>query len=339
MNELAKPDALLREQLRGMIDGYRVAQVLYVAAELRIADLLKDGSKRASELAAATRVDPRALFRILRALASMGVLEHRDDERFALASLGTWLRSDTDESLRPWTLFSARMYRAWADILESVRTGEGGLGSGHGRHRWERLEESPDEARVFHDAMGANSAWLARAVLDAYDFSSSGNIIDVGGGNGTLIASILGAYTGLRGVVFDLPEAIRDAASRLEAAGLAGRYDLRTGSFFDTVPAGGDAYVLSRVLHDWDDGDTIRILQSARRAMMPGTTLLIIERLLDPDKPGVESTLSDLSMMLMNGGCERTSSEFETLLAAAGFKLARVVMTATPVQILEAVAI
>ena len=322
-----------------MIDGYRISQVVFVAAELGIADLLRDGPKGADELAAAMRADPRSLFRVMRALASVGVLEQLGDERFALAPLGEWLRSDTDESLRPWALLSARMYRSWGDFRDSIETGKGGLGSDYGKRRWERLKRSPEEARIFHDAMGANSAWVARAVLDAYDFSAFRSIVDVGGGNGTLIASILSTYPSAQGVVFDLPEAVRDAVLRLEAAGLAARCQLRTGSFFDLVPPGSDAYVLSRVLHDWDDDHAVQILQSTRRATTAGTMLLIIERLLNPESPSVEATLSDLNMLLMNGGCERTSAEFEVLLAAAGFSLERVVATQAPIQILEAVAI
>jgi hypothetical protein len=339
MNERTTPDSLLREKLRCMIDGYRISQLVHVAAELRIADLLQDGPKRTDELAAATRADPRSLFRVLRTLASAGVLDHLGDKRFALAPLGEWLRSDTDESLRPWALLSARFYRAWEDILDSVETGKGGLGSGYGKHRWERLEQSSAEARIFHDAMGANIAWIARAVLDAYDFSAFRSIVDVGGGNGTLIASILSAHPGTQGIVFDLPEAVSGAGPRLKAAGLEARCQVLEGSFFDTVPSGRDAYLLSRVLHDWDDDHAARILQSTRRAMTAGTTLLIIERMLGPDSPSVEATLSDLNMLLMNGGCERTSAEFEVLLAAAGFSLARAVATQTPVQIIEAVAI
>lgn len=322
-----------------MIDGYRISQLLFVAAELRIADLLQDGAKHADELAAATGADPRSLFRVLRALASASVLEQLGDKRFALAPLGEWLRSDTDASLRPWTLLSARLYRAWGDFLGGIESGRGGLGSGHGKRRWERLGQSPEEARIFHDAMGANATWVARAVLDAYDFSAFGRIVDVGGGNGTLVASILSAYPGAQGVVFDLPEAVGDAGARLQIAGLAARCQLRAGSFFDLVPPGGDAYLLSRVLHDWDDHHATQILQSTRRAMTPGATLLIVERLLNADSPSVEATLSDLNMLLMNGGCERTSAEFDVLLTAAGFSLARVVATQTPIQILEAVAI
>lgn len=339
MNERAKPDRLLREKLRYMIDGYRISQLVYVAAELRIADLLQDGPKRADELAAATCADPRSLFRVLRTLASAGVLEHLGDKRFALAPLGEWLRSDTDESLRPWVLLSARLYRAWGDFLDSIETGRGGLGSGYGKRRWERLEQSPEEARIFHDAMGANTAWVARAVLDAYDFSAFRSIVDVGGGNGTLIASILSAHPSAQGIVLDLPEAVRDAGPRLGAAGLAARCQLRAGSFFDLVPRGGDAYLLSRVLHDWDDDHAAQILQSTRRTMTPGATLLVIERMLNTESPSVEATLSDLNMLLMNGGCERTRAEFDVLLAAAGFSLVRVVATQTPIQILEAVAI
>lgn len=321
-----------------MIDGYRISQIVFVAVELGIADLLQGGPKDAGELAAATRADPRSLYRVLRALASAGILDQVGDERFALAPLGEWLRSDTAASLSPWARLSAGMYRAWGDFRRSIETGKGGLGSGYGRQRWERLERSPEESRVFHDAMGANAAWVARAVLEAYDFSAFRCMVDVGGGNGTLIASILCAYPSAQGIVFDLPEAVGEAGPRLEAAGLAARCDLRAGSFFDPLPAGSDAYLLSRVLHDWDDGYAAQILQSTRRAMAAGAKLLIIERMLCPESPSVEATLSDLNMLLMNGGCERTRAEFEALLDAAGFRLARIVPTRTPIKILEAVA-
>jgi O-methyltransferase domain/Dimerisation domain len=339
MSAVARPASILREKLRHMIDSYRVSQLLCMAAELRIADFLHDGPKNADELAVATRTDPRSLFRVLRALASVDVLERRDDRRYALAPLGEWLRSDAGGSLRPWALLSARMYRAWEKVLDSIRTGEGGLGSGCGERRWQHLEGLPEEARIFHDAMGANTAWVARAVLATYDFSAFASIVDVGGGNGTLIASILGRYPRIHGIVFDLPEAVRDARSLLGAAGLAARCRVCTGSFFDPVPPGGDAYLLSRVLHNWGDDHAVEILRSTRRAMTSGTTLLIIERIVDPESPSVEATLSDLNMLLMNGGCERTTAEFEVLLAASGFSLTRVFATETPVQIFEAVAL
>ena len=338
MNKCVEQD-LLREKLRQMIDGYRISQLICVAAELRIVDLLQDGPKSGNELAAATRASPHVLFRVLRTLVSVEVLRPVADGRFALAPLGEWLRSDIVDSLRPWALLSARMYRAWGEFLDCIRTGEGGLGSGYGEQRWMQFEQLPEEARVFHDAMGANSAWLARAVLEAYDFSAFRSIVDVGGGNGALMASILAACPGAQGVVFDLPEAIRDAGPRLEATGLAERCRLQVGSFFDPVPPGGDAYLLSRVLHDWDDGHATRILQSLRRAVSPGTTLLVIERLFDLESSGAETTLSDLNMLLMNGGRERTSAEFAALFVASGFNLVRVVTTRAPIQILEAVSI
>jgi hypothetical protein len=330
--------AVLRDKLAGMIDGYRVSQLLCVAAELRIADLLREGPRGADDIAAAVPADARSVFRLLLALASAGIVEHLGERRFALSPLGEWLRSDRDGSLAPWALLSARMYGAWGDFRDAIATGKGGIGSGYGKGRWERLEQSDGEAAVFHQAMGANSAWLACRLLDAYDFSACRLIVDVGGGNGALVAALLGKFPETRGIVFDLPESVGEATTRLERTGAAARCEIRTGSFFDPVPRGGDLYLLSRVLHDWDDEHAVRILESTRRAMTSGTPLLVIERLLDPDRPSIEATLSDLGMLLMNGGRERSATEFEALLATAGFGMNRVIATGTPLYILEAIA-
>ncbi len=325
--------------LRQMIDGYRISKIICVAAELGLADQLASGPKHYAELAAASGTNAQALYRLLRALSSAGVFEQIGEQRFALNSRGALLRKDAPASLRAWAIFSSRMYRSWAELDHSIATGGTAFDHLHGMNVWTYREQHQDEGRVFNDAMSAHVAFVAQAIATAYDFSRFATIVDVGGGQGVLLAAILQANPRVRGILFDVPGAIREARSLFEPAGLAARCRLAEGSFFESVPGDGDAYVLSRVLHDWNDDQVSKILKTMRRSMNDKATLLIVERALEQQNPALDATLSDLNMMVQNGGRERTTAEFEELLTTGSFKLVRRIPGPLPFQILEAVAV
>ena len=332
------PQATPNAALRQLIEGYRVSQMIFVAAELGIADLLADGPRHCVEIASATRTDAPTLFRLMRALASAGVFARVDGDLFTLTPLSDCLRTGVAGSLRPWAVLNGRrLYPTWAHLDHSIATGDTAFDHLHGISVWEYLERDPEEGRVFHDAMAANITHVAGSVVNSYDFSRFGTLVDVGGGKGALIQAVLTANPELLGILFDVPAAIREAAASFALAGLTGRCQLLKGSFFESVPAGGDAYVLSRILHDWHDDQAIHILKSTRGAMTGGGTLLIIERVLDTHNPSIESTHSDIHMLVMTGGRERTAAEFQTLLAASDFALVRVIPTSSLVHIIEAV--
>ena len=325
--------------LRQMIDGYRISKIICVAAELGLADQLASGPKHCEELASENGTNAPALYRLLRALASVGVFAQIGEQRFALNPRAALLRKDAPGSLRAWAIFSSRMYRNWAELDHSIATGETAFDHLHGMDVWTYREEQQEEGRVFNDAMSAHVAFVAQAIATAYDFSRFGTIVDVGGGQGVLLVTILQANPGVRGILFDVPAAIREARPALEAAGLGTRCCLEQGSFFESVPGHGDAYILSRVLHDWNDDQVSKILKTMRGCMGDGATLLIVERALDQENLTPEATLSDLNMMVQNGGRERTTAEFDELLTTGSFKLVRRIPGPLPFQILEAVAV
>ena len=316
-------------RVREMIDGYRLSQAIFAATELSIAERLAQGPAHYEALAVASESDPRSLYRLLRALASADLLTEEGGGRFALTPLGNLLRPAADGSLHAWTRLSASLYRPWGELLHAVRTGKQSFEPASGKSRWQHLSENATESRVFNEAMAESSAHVAHLFAALCDLSRFRRIVDVGGGNGILLRTVLDAYPHSRGVLFDLPEALRDA--RTDAP-----YELVPGSFFEAVPTGGDAYVLSRVLHDWNDARAAEILRNTRRAMGNGAALFVIERILEPQRPGLEAALSDLSMMVMNGGRERTLAEFENLLSGAQCRIVRVATTSVRFQIIQA---
>jgi len=336
MNQLSPtPQAALRQ----LIDGYRASQAIRVAAELGLADLLADGPRHYEELARASGTDSLALYRLLRALASAGVFTQVGAQHFSLNPLAECLRTGVTGSLHSWAILSDEHHRTWTALRHSVTTGKTAFDHLHGTSVWEHRKHNPEQGRLFNEAMTATNALVVRSVIDAYAFSRFGVVVDVAGGHGSLIQAILTANPNLRGILFDLPAAIREAAASFEHAGLAARCQLVEGSFFESVPPGGDAYILSRILHDWTDEQSIAILKKCRRAMTGGATLLLIERVLDAVNPSAEATLTDIHMLVMTGGRERTVAEFESLLVASGFELVRSISTRSAVYVVEAVAV
>ncbi|MHB8377607.1 MAG: methyltransferase [Dehalococcoidia bacterium] len=324
-------------ELMRLVNGYQASQALHVAATLGIADLLKDGPRTSDELAVATGAQPRPLYRLLRALAALGIFHEAEGQRFTLTPMGAGLRPDAANPAGPWAGFigTPAHWQAWGDLLHSVRTGESGFRHVHGTDPWTYRQQRPAESAVFDRAMTGLSRRVADAVIAAYDFGRFRRIVDVGGGQGALLAAVLAAHPSARGVLFDQPHVVSGATDVLRAAGVDGRCEAVGGSFFEAVPEGGDAYMLKSILHDWDDDAAAAILRTCRRAMAPGGTLIVIERVIAPPNEAAEAKLSDLNMLVMLGAQERTREEFALLFAAAGFRLADVTATRDVVSVIE----
>jgi hypothetical protein len=322
-----------------LMDGYIQTQLLYVAARLRLADLLAGGPQSAEDLAAAAGADASVLHRILRGLAINGIVEEAQGV-FSLADAGRYLRSGTGDSLRGAVLSRGDLYyRAASGLLESAQNGGAAFRHVYGAAFFDHLTASPDRLVAFQESMVARSQLEVAEVLRAYDFSRYHHIVDVGGGFGVTLAAILRSYSDLHGTLFDRPEVVRAAQERLQAADVTARCKVVAGDAFDAVPHGGDLYLLSRVIHDWNDEDAVRILRSCRTAMNHDGGLVLVEAVIADrlsDQPA--AILMDLHMLVLGLGKERTVGEFSGLLARAGFALRRVIPTQgrTGVNILEA---
>jgi hypothetical protein len=332
-------DTSARESLRQLIRGFRATDLIATAAEFGLADLLADGPRSSAELAERAAAHPDALHRVLRALAHLGVVEQRDDGRFALTAVGHGLRTDVPGSLHAIARFWGHEYmrRPWLGLAHSVRTGEPAFDRVFGMNWVEYLSTHPEAAAIFNAGMTGLTAPITAAVVAAYDFSSFGTIADIGGGNGTLIAAVLEANPEARGIVFDLPHVRDDAQQRLAAAGMGDRCAFVGGDFFEAVPDGADAYLLKWILHDWDDRRCVAILRCCRRAMTASGRVVIVERVLPADNaPAPDAVFGDITMLVHTGGRERTEAEYGALLAAADLRLTRVVPTTTAYSLLEA---
>jgi hypothetical protein len=315
--------------LRRLANGYQVTQAIHVMAVLGIADLVAEGPRASDDLAAATDTDADALYRLLRALASVGVLHEDDERRFALTPLGEGLRSDVTNSLHGWATFVGRPYywQTWASLEHSIRTGENAFRHVHGTDVWDYRSTRPEESAIFDRAMSALTRTSNDALVAAFDFGRFGTIVDVGGGRGTLLDALLDAYPTLHGVLFDQKHVVAgvDLGERGRVVG---------GSFFDDVPQGGDAYVLKAIVHDWEDEEAGAILRNCRKH---DATVLVVERVVGRPNEDAMTKFGDLNMLVSPGGRERTVDEFRELFAAAGLRLDSVTPTATDVYVLEAV--
>ena len=320
-----------------IISGFWISRAVYVIAKLGIPDLLKSGPKTAEELAAATRTHAPSLYRVLRALASVGVLESHD-RQFAQTPLSETLGTDAPGSLRWFTVseLGQEHYPAWGNLMQSVRTGEIAFDHFFGVDVWGYFQRNPEDAAVFNDSMTAVTAAANQEIMTKYDFSGFKKVVDVGGGHGGLITSILKNNSHVRGVLFDAPQVIEGARPKIEAAGLADRCETVSGDFFKSVPAGGDAYVMKWIIHDWDDQKAVTILRNCRNEMQPNGKLILVDCVVPETNEPHFSKFIDLNMLVMTGGKERTEEEFEELLADAGFKLLRVIPTDVPTSIVEA---
>lgn len=326
-------------QLIQMAAASWIAAVVYAAAKLALADHLAAGPRSAAELAGPTETHAPSLHRMMRTLAGLGILTERDAQRFALTPLGEALKSDAPGSARATLLAfcGPAFWRSWEEVVHSVKTGETGFEKANGMPIFDYLAQHPEEASWFSEAMVGFHGAEPPAVAKAYDFSGSGTIVDVGGATGNLLAAILGRHSGPRGVLFDRPHVVADAPALLEARGVAGRVTIEPGDFFQGIPAGGDVYLLSHIIHDWNEQQCLTILGHCRRAMKPDGRLLIIETVLPPGDTPHQGKVQDMVMLVVPGGQERTEAEYHSLLGKAGLRLNRVVPTESVVSIVEAV--
>jgi hypothetical protein len=334
VNSPAASQALLR-----LIAGSWVAQAIYVVARLGIADLLQGEPKSSAALAEATGVHPRALYRVLRSLASLGVFAEDNEARFSLTPLAEPLQSGVPGSLKAFAIMmgSEWVWRSWGEILHSVETERPAFEHVYGAPLFEYYAKSPDAARIGIEGLTSRSLLENAAVVSSYDFSAVRTVVDVGGGQGTLLAAILKAHPTTRGMLFDMPHVVAAAKPIFEQAGVLDRCDLVGGNFFEAVPPGGEVYILKKVIHDWDDQQAQSILRACRAAMPEEGRLLLVELVIPPGNEPSFGKLLDLLMLVYPGGRERTEIEHRDLLASAGFRLERVISTPSTVSIAEAI--
>jgi ubiquinone/menaquinone biosynthesis C-methylase UbiE len=310
-------------ELLNLVTGHWRSRAVYLAAKLGVADVLADGPQPVAVIAEKVSAHPRSLYRLLRALAGLGIFLERGG-RFELTPVAELLRSDTPSSMRSLALtIGGAPYAAWGDALYSVQTGKPAFDKVHGASFFEHLARDTEAGRVFDEAMRAQSSLSHAAVVAAYDFSRFERIVDVGGGTGSLLERILRQNPGPNGVVFDQPQVVARGRERLAGSDLAARMEFVGGDFLAEVPA-GDLYILAMVIHDWDDETAVKILSSCRRAMMPGAKLVLSELVIPPGNAPFFGKLLDLDMLVDFGGCERTADEYRALLDAAGLKLTRI---------------
>lgn len=324
------------QQISRMLNAYWISQALYVAAKLGLADLLKDGSRTAADLATATQTRPRPLYRLMRALASVGVFAEDDRQRFSLTPLAECLRSDVPGSQRSMAITTGDLfYLAWGELLYGVQTGQTAFDKVYGQPVFDYLSQNPAQARLFDETMVGVHGRETAAILDAYDFSGVKVLADIGGGNGSVITAILHKYPEMKGILFDLPGVVERARANIEMAGLVDRCQVIGGNFFESVPSGADAHLLRHIIHDWDDEKATTLLRNVHRAMGAGGELLVVESVIPPGNGASFGKLLDLAMLVIPGGEERTEDEYRKLYEAAGFRLTRIVATKVEVGVIE----
>lgn len=329
----------MSRQLHRLVTGYQATQAVSVAATLGLSDLLAAGPRSVAELADATGTDERALARLMHVLTVLGLYVRAEDGRFTATELGVALQTDAPQSVAGWVRFVGRPFhwQAYGALEQSIRSGETAFPSVHGESMWEYMSKHPTDRQLFDAAMTSMSQAVADEVAEAYDFGRFATVVDVGGGRGQMLSAILVRHPTVNGVLFDQPQVVADAPATLSAAGVSDRCRVVGGSFFDSVPDGADAYLLKSVIHDWADAEAVEILHVCRQAMPPHARLLLLEQLLDESPDPVRTALSDLTMLVMAGGRERTSAEYRSLLAAGGLELTRTVPTPSATFVIEAV--
>jgi hypothetical protein len=321
-----------------MLRGYRMTQMLHVIAKLGIADHLIDGPRTAEELAGLVGADIHALYRLIRALASLGLFEEDSDGRFALTEAGTNLRSDVPDSSRnaavmygePW------WWQAWGGLFDAVRTGKTAFHEAHKTDLFGFLRTDAHASSLFNACMQQMTTHEGAAIASAFDFSSTRKLIDVGGGHGALAAAVLATNPHVAMLLFDTPEVIGSARANLVALGIEHQCELAPGDFFTSVPAGGDTYTVKDILHDWNDERAGIILRNIRLAMSRTARLLVIERVIPVGNSPSPGKLVDISMLVLTGGKERTEREYRTLLTAAGFAVREIIVASGETSIIVA---
>lgn len=325
--------------LRVLAGGW-VTQAISICAKLGIADLLQAQPRSCGFLAQSTQTHPRSLYRVLRALASVGIFHEDANRCFGLTPMADHLRTDAPGSLRAFAIMLGERehWRAWEGLMHSVQTGNSAFEKIFGMSHFEHFERHPQAGAVFDAAMTSRSGPENRAVVAAYDFARTRNVVEVGGGQGSLLQAILHSNRETQGVLFDLDHVAAGARKRMQEAPESSRCEFVAGDFFSDVPGGGDLYILKKVIHDWDDESARVILANCRRAMTAAGRLLLIEPVVPEGNDPSFSKLLDLLMLVWtSGGLERTEAEHRVLLATAGFDLRRVIPTPVGVAILEAV--
>jgi len=323
--------------LRSLITGFRTSAAISAAAELGLSDELASGSLSLSQLAGRVGADEDTLGRLMRVLVALGLYAVSTEGTYAATSLGAGLRTHVVGSLRPLarTLQDPATWAAWGHLTDSVRTGDTAFEALHGEDVWTYRASHAEANAIFNDNMTALTSRVAAAVARAYDFGGLTSVVDVGGGHGVLLEAVLARHEHLHGTVFDLPQAVPAGPSSTASESVASRWSASAGSFFDAVPP-ADAYLLKKVLHDWSDEKCVEILRTCARSLAPGGVVLVVELVLERPGHELEAALSDLNMLVLPGGRERTAAEFDALFVAAGFEPARLVETDTDVVVLEA---
>jgi hypothetical protein len=333
----AKTEAPPRAQLIQMATAHWVSRILYVAAEMNLADRLSEGPRTADELARSTATDAPSMYRVMRTLASLGLFTEGPSHRFSLTLLGEAFRTGTVRAT-VLTVAGDLITKSLEQLPYSVQTGKSGFEKVFGMPFFEYLANHPVDASLFSETMVGFHGSEPAAVASAYNFSQFETIIDVGGGTGNLLATILGRHPEPRGILFDLPHVISDAPALIEARGLLHRITTEAGNFFQSVPTAAGAYLLSHIIHDWSEPQCLTILGNCRRTMKPNSRLLIIETVLAPgDAPHPGKILDMIMLTLFTGAQERTEPEYRGLLDKARFRLTRIVPTESAVSIVEAV--
>jgi len=321
-----------------LLNGVYVAGAVSCLARLGIPDLVELGPKSAEELALQVGADPRALYRLMRATASVGVLSEGADGKFSETPMSAVLRSNASPSLRGFAIMSSREWhaRGWAKLEYCVRTGKQALDEIYGAPIFQFFTQHPEEAQVFDQAMSDLSSIDGPAVADAYSFSEIRSIVDIAGGHGLLLATILSRNPHMKGTLYDMPHVIAGAKDG-PLKPVMDRCTLSSGDMFSSVPAGTDAYIMKHIIHDWPDDVCINILKACRKSINPGGKLLVVDNVIQPGNDFAPGKFLDIQMLIFPGGCERTEKQFRDLFAVSGWQLSRVIPTAAPESIVEGV--
>lgn len=321
-----------------LLNGMFVAGTISCLAQLGIPDLVEHGPKSAEELASQIGADSRAVYRLMRATASVGVLSEGADGKFSETPLSAVLRSNAKPSLRAFAMMHAREWhgRGWTQLEYCVRTGKQALDKIYGMPIFQYFQQNPEEAQLFNECMTNLSTIDGPAVADAYSFSEIHSIVDVGGGHGLLLATILARNAHMKGTLYDVAHVVAGAKDGALKP-VMDRCTIASGDMFSSVPAGADAYIMKHIIHDWPDDLCIKILKACRQGVNPGGKLLVVDNVIHPGNEFAPGKFMDLQMLIFPGGCERTEKQFSDLFAAAGWKLSRVIPTVVPESIVEGV--
>lgn len=336
--EIAATGPVPHVQLIQMGTAYWVSKILFATAKLGLADQLTAEPKSAAEIAGSLGVHAPSLHRLMRTLASLGILSEQSNSRFSLTPLGQALKTGAPGSARSTLLSfcSPWFSRGFDNIMHSLTTGKSGFEHAHGKPVFDYIGEFPEEAALLSEAMNGFHGEEPPQVAAAYDFSPFKTIIDIGGATGNMLSAILARHAEPRGILFDMPHVVKDAPEFLKSRNMTDRIKIESGNFFQSVPVGGDAYLLSHIIHDWSEEQCLAILGNVRKAMKPDGRLLIVEMVLPEGDAPHPGKILDIVMLVMPGGQERTQAEYATLMAKAGFKLTRIVPTKSAVSVVEA---